>query len=260
MILNFENVSLLRQKKLLLNNINWQINTGEDWALLGLNGAGKTLLLQLLSGNLWPSQGKLTVLGETFGETAIPDLVKRIGFVSNSLHTKIYQNDLAEEIVLSGKFASIGIYQEYTTEDLATAKEWLITIGSDTLIGKPYQVLSQGEKQAVLIARALMSNPELLILDEACNGLDLFAREDLLNRITLLKQTPSAPTILFVTHHTEEILPFISHILMIKEGKIFAQGPRENLLDPRVLTDFYDREITIQHLDDDRLLVYPKNI
>lgn len=126
------------------------------------------------------------------------------------------------------------------------------------MIGKVYQVLSQGEKQIVLIARALMAKPELLILDEPCNGLDLFAREDLLARIKQMKQAADAPSLLYVTHHTEEILPLLSHVLMIREGKIFKQGQRETLLQEEVLNDFYQRPITIHEMNDDRMMVIPK--
>ncbi|GCF95522.1 ABC transporter ATP-binding protein [Enterococcus florum] len=257
-ILTFEEVSLIRQKKKLLDSINWQIEEGEDWALLGLNGAGKTLLLQLISGNMWPTRGKLTVLNQIFGKTSIPDLTKRIGWVSNLLQYRFQQTEEAERIVLSGKFASIGIYQQYQKEDMEEAKQLLSSLSGKDLIGKPYQVLSQGERQVVLIARALMAKPELLILDEPCTGLDLFAREDLLERIQQIKQGKGAPSLLYVTHHTEEILPLITHVLMVKDGKIFKKGTREALITEENLTSFYSRPITIRALTKDRLIVMPK--
>lgn len=257
-ILAFENVQFIRQKAPLLQDIDWQIKSGEDWAVLGLNGAGKSLLLNMISGNLWPSSGKLTVLGEVFGRTSIPDLTKRIGWVSQALQEQIHREEQAEYIVLSGKFASIGIYQKFSKEDLEQAKEVLSSLGGDKLIGKAYQVLSQGEKQLVLIARALMAEPELLILDEPCNGLDLFAREDLLQRIKKMKEAPNAPSLLYVTHHTEEILPLLNHVLMIRDGKIFRQGKRNELLNEEVLNTFYQRPITIQPMSDQRLMVVPQ--
>ena len=257
-ILAFEQVQFIRQQKALLQEIDWRIEAGEDWAVLGLNGAGKSLMLNMISGNLWPSSGKLTVLGEVFGRTSIPDLTKRIGWVSQSLQERIHREEQAEYIVLSGKFASIGIYQEYTTAELDEAKQLMASLGAKKLIGKVYQVLSQGEKQLILIARALMAKPELLILDEPCNGLDLFAREDLLSRIKEMKRTADAPSLLYVTHHTEEILPLLNHVLMIRDGKIFKQGKREELLQEKVLNDFYQRPITIHEMSDDRLMVIPK--
>lgn len=257
-ILAFEQVQFIRQQTALLQDINWRIEAGEDWAVLGLNGAGKSLMLNMISGNLWPSSGKLTVLGEVFGETSIPDLTKRIGWVSQSLQERIHREEQAEYIVLSGKFASIGIYQNYSEADMAEAKQLLVSLGAKKLIGKVYQVLSQGEKQIVLIARALMAKPELLILDEPCNGLDLFAREDLLSRIKKMKQAADAPSLLYVTHHTEEILPLLNHVLMIRDGKIFKQGKRAELLNETVLNDFYQRPIAIHEMKDDRMMVIPK--
>lgn len=257
-ILAFEQVQFVRQQNALLQDINWRIEAGEDWAVLGLNGAGKSLMLNMISGNLWPSSGKLTVLGEVFGETSIPDLTKRIGWVSQSLQERIHREEQAEYIVLSGKFASIGIYQNYSEADMTEAKQLLVSLGAKKLIGKVYQVLSQGEKQIVLIARALMAKPELLILDEPCNGLDLFAREDLLSRIKKMKQTADAPSLLYVTHHTEEILPLLNHVLMIRDGKIFKQGKRAELLNETVLNDFYQRPIAIHEMKDDRMMVIPK--
>lgn len=257
-ILSFENVQFVRQQNVLLQDIDWRIKAGEDWAVLGLNGAGKSLMLNMISGNLWPSSGKLTVLGEVFGRTSIPDLTKRIGWVSQSLQERIHREELAEWIVLSGKFASIGIYQQVSDDEMKEAKQMLSSLGAEKLIGKPYQVLSQGEKQLVLIARALMAKPELLILDEPCNGLDLFAREDLLARIERMKQAADAPSLLYVTHHTEEILPILTHVLMIRNGEIVQQGPRDALLEEPILNDFYQRPIMIHEMSNDRRMVIPK--
>lgn len=257
-ILSFENVQFVRQQNVLLQDIDWRIKAGEDWAVLGLNGAGKSLMLNMISGNLWPSSGRLTVLGEVFGRTSIPDLTKRIGWVSQSLQERIHREELSEWIVLSGKFASIGIYQQVSDDEMKEAKQMLSSLGAEKLIGKPYQVLSQGEKQLVLIARALMAKPELLILDEPCNGLDLFAREDLLARIERMKQAADAPSLLYVTHHTEEILPILTHVLMIRNGEIVQQGPRDALLEEPILNDFYQRPIMIHEMSNDRRMVIPK--
>lgn len=258
-ILTFEEVSFIRNKQALLDQINWQIQEGENWAILGLNGAGKTLLLQLITGSLWPSQGKLTVLDQVFGQTSIPELTKRIGWVSVALQYRLNVQDTAERIVLSGKFASIGIYEAYTEADLEKAKKLLISMDAESLIGKNYHFLSQGERQIVLIARALMADPELLILDEPCTGLDLFAREELLTKITHLMNQPNAPALLFVTHHTEEILPFISHVMMLKKGKIFAKGLREEIVTLDLLPKFYDKPVTMYALSEQRQMILPKN-
>lgn len=152
-------------------------------------------------------------------------------------------------IVLSGKFASIGIWQAYTDEELEKAKNILRSFNAEHLIGRKYQLLSQGERQIVLISRALMAEPELLILDEPCNGLDLFAREELLNRINQLACDANAPSLLFVTHHTEELLPVFDKLLMIKNGGIFAQGTRSDLFTKEKLIDFYEKPIRFQKID-----------
>lgn len=253
----FEHVSFIRDERALLNNVNWAIDASENWAILGLNGAGKTLLLQLICGYLWPSKGRLEVLDQVFGQASIPELQRRIGWVSTALQYRMKNWETAEKIVLSGKFASIGLYQHYTDADLKQAKRILTDAGGETLIGKKYEVLSQGERQLVLISRALMANPELLILDEPCNGLDLFAREKLLTQIQHIAEQKNHPTLLYVTHHTEEILPCFNHLMLLKDGEIFAKGSRRDLFNEETLASFYAEPIQIIPLKEDRFAVYP---
>ncbi|EFB0933652.1 ABC transporter ATP-binding protein [Listeria monocytogenes] len=254
----FENVYLKRDNKTILSDINWVVNEKENWAILGLNGSGKTTLLQLLNGYLWPSSGRLQVLGHIFGQTSLPELRKSIGWVSNALDHQLKDYELSEQIVLSGKFASIGIYAKVTADELALAKKWLIDCGGISLIGKPYKILSQGERQIVLIARALMASPKLLILDEPCNGLDLFAKERLLERIKKIAELPESPTMLFVTHHTEEILPCFDNTILLRDGEITHHGKTENLLTEEVLQDFYQKPVELIRIKDGSIAVYPK--
>ncbi|ALQ16840.1 ABC transporter ATP-binding protein [Listeria monocytogenes] len=254
----FENVYLKRDNKTILSDINWVVNEKENWAILGLNGSGKTTLLQLLNGYLWPSSGRLQVLGHIFGQTSLPELRKSIGWVSNALDHQLKDYELSEQIVLSGKFASIGIYAKVTADEIALAKKWLIDCGGISLIGKPYKILSQGERQIVLIARALMASPKLLILDEPCNGLDLFAKERLLERIKKIAELPKSPTMLFVTHHTEEILPCFDNIILLRDGEITHHGKTENLLTEEVLQDFYQKPVELIRIKDGSIAVYPK--
>ncbi|EOY2824369.1 ABC transporter ATP-binding protein [Listeria monocytogenes] len=254
----FENVYLKRDNKMILSDINWVVNEKDNWAILGLNGSGKTTLLQLLNGYLWPSSGRLQVLGHIFGQTSLPELRKSIGWVSNALDHQLKDYELSEQIVLSGKFASIGIYAKVTADELALAKKWLIDCGGISLIGKPYKILSQGERQIVLIARALMASPKLLILDEPCNGLDLFAKERLLERIKKIAELPESPTMLFVTHHTEEILPCFDNIILLRDGEITHHGKTENLLTEEVLQDFYQKPVELIRIKDGSIAVYPK--
>jgi iron complex transport system ATP-binding protein len=258
-ILSFQDVSLERgPKRKILHHIDWTIHAGENWAILGLNGAGKTTMLKLIHGDLWPTTGRLEVLGGVFGHTSIPELQRKIGWVSTALQDWLHPGDLVEKIVLSGKFASIGIYEAYTKQDLDQAKDLLTELGGGGLIGKPYMVLSQGERQLAMIARALMAQPALLVLDEPCNGLDLFAREALLERVGKISQLPNSPALLFVSHYTEELLPCFQNILLLKAGRIFKKGQRE-LLNTQTLTDFYGAPIQTVHISDQRIAVYPKH-
>ncbi|MBC2114997.1 ABC transporter ATP-binding protein [Listeria booriae] len=254
----FENVSLNRNGSLLLQNIDWKVNDKENWAMLGLNGSGKTTLLKLLNGYLWPSSGSLSVLGHRFGQTSLPELRKSIGWVSSSLQQQLKEYDLAESIVVSGKFASIGLYQKTTSEERELAKSILSECGGANLIGRPYHILSQGERQIVLIARALMAKPQLLILDEPCNGLDIFAKKRLLERIDIISNMPDAPTMLYVTHHTEEILPCFGRTLLLKDGKKYADGKTEDMLTEEILSPFYSHAIEVVTLENGQLSIFPK--
>ncbi|MBC2370383.1 ABC transporter ATP-binding protein [Listeria booriae] len=254
----FENVSLNRNGSLLLQNIDWKVNDKENWAVLGLNGSGKTTLLKLLNGYLWPSSGSLSVLGHRFGQTSLPELRKSIGWVSSSLQQQLKEYDLAESIVVSGKFASIGLYQKTTSEERELAKSILSECGGTNLIGRPYHILSQGERQIVLIARALMAKPQLLILDEPCNGLDIFAKKRLLERIDIISNMPEAPTMLYVTHHTEEILPCFGRTLLLKDGKKYADGKTEDMLTEEILSPFYSHAIEVVTLENGQLSIFPK--
>ncbi|WP_300561683.1 ABC transporter ATP-binding protein [Companilactobacillus sp.] len=258
-ILEFKNVSLTRGNNEIIHNFSWTVNEHENWAVLGLNGAGKTTLLKMIQGDLWPSSGSLEVLGGLFGKTNIPELKTKIGWVSTALQDQLHPGDRVTEIVLSGKFASIGIYQEYSDSDLQMAKSILTKLGGQKLLNRPYAVLSQGERQLVLIARALMAQPQLLILDEPCNGLDLFAREDLLEKIDQIAKDPKGPALLLVSHYTEEILPTFGHVLLLRAGSIVDQGERSQIITEKNLSDFYQRPIQIKDLSDSRIAVYPKH-
>lgn len=256
-MIEFTNVNFIREKQHIIKDFSWHIHEKENWVILGLNGAGKSTILQMMCGDLWPSSGQLRVLNYQFGRSSIPELRKEIGWVSSAIQSKFMPHEKAETIVLSGKFASIGIYQQTTDKDKAQAKEVLSDCGGERLIGKPYAVLSQGEKQIVMIARALMNQPRLLILDEPCTGLDLFAREDLLNKIDSLSAKPDAPALLYVSHHTEEIMPCFQKVLLLKDGEIYSQGNKPDMLSQEKLNGFYPSPVKISQLDTDRLIVLP---
>ncbi|MCO4526005.1 ABC transporter ATP binding protein [Streptococcus infantarius subsp. infantarius] len=256
--LSLTNVSLERQNKKLLNNVTWQVNKGEHWTILGLNGSGKTSLLKLITAEYWTSQGSVEVLGNKFGGTDISNMRTKIGIVGSFIAERLSPHMLAEKIVLTGKYKSSILYTEYGEKELEEARQMLISIGGEHLLGRIYASLSQGEKQLLLIARSLMESPEILILDEATSGLDLFAREKLLRQIEQITNLPKAPTILYVTHHAEEITRSFTHVLLLKKGNIIAQGPKEQVLTEDILSNFYDQTVSIVPLGDDRIYIKPE--
>lgn len=256
--LSLTNVSLERQNKKLLNNVTWQVNKGEHWAILGLNGSGKTSLLKLITAEYWTSQGNVEVLGNQFGSTDISNMRTKIGIVGSFIAERLSPHMLAEKIVLTGKYKSSILYTEYGEKELEEARQMLISIGGEHLLGRIYASLSQGEKQLLLIARSLMEEPEILILDEATSGLDLFAREKLLTQIEQITSLPNAPTIIYVTHHAEEITRSFTHVLLLKKGNIIAKGPKNEVLTEKILSDFYDQPVSIVPLGDDRVYIKPE--
>jgi len=249
MIIDIHNVSWDRNNKLILQNINWTVKEGEHWCLLGLNGSGKTTLLNMINGYIWPTEGKMSVLGKIFGEYDLRELRKSIGWVSTSLQQKLYGSETALKIVLSGKFATIGLYDQTDTEDLGRAEALMKSLGCTALIERTHDTLSQGERQRVLIARALMASPKLLILDEPCTGLDVFAREQLLQMIGTVAAEENAPTIIYVTHHVEEILPCFTKTLLIKEGQVFAADHTSDVLTSALMSDFFDVPVELLKRD-----------
>jgi iron complex transport system ATP-binding protein len=246
MILNAQSVSLKRNKETILNQVNWQINDGEHWCLMGLNGSGKTTLLNMINGYLWPTEGQMTVLDQVFGKSDLRELRKRIGWVSSSFQEKLHSDNSALQIVLSGAFASIGLYDQPGENEIEKATDLLLDFGCGSYMERPYQSLSQGERQKVLIARALMADPELLILDEPCTGLDIFAREHLLNAIQKVAEQDGGPTLIYVTHHVEEILPCFTHTLLLKKGEVYQSGPSSEVLTTETLTEFFGTPLKVE--------------
>lgn len=245
-VVDIHEVSWKRQGKSILSNINWKVEQREHWAILGLNGSGKTTLLNMINGYIWPTTGTISILGQTFGKTDLRELRKSIGWVSSSLGERIKGSSLVEEIVVSGKFSSIGLYDSFSETDRKKALDIMEKLGCNQLVGRTYQTCSQGEKQKVLIARGLMGSPKLLILDEPTNGLDFLSREDLLRTVNLLVEQENAPTILFVTHHVEEILPVFSKILLLKEGTVYNRGWTEEIFTSDSLSQFFSIPVEVE--------------
>lgn len=245
-MIHIENIHLYRNDKKILNDLSWHVQKGQHWAILGLNGSGKTTLLKVINGYIWPNEGKVQVLGETYGKTYIPKLRTRIGWVSNAMIDNFNWQDNAIEIVLSGKFGALRLFNDVTEEEIDHAVSIMKHFHCDHLANKSFEHLSQGERQRVQIARSIMADPEILILDEPCGGLDLIERENLLQTIEQIAQAENGPTLIYVTHHVEEILPCFSHVLLMKDGKNVEANAREVVLTDELLSDFFGREISLQ--------------
>lgn len=257
-VISMTNVSLRKHGKDLLKNINWQVEKGQTWAILGLNGSGKTTLLKLIMAEFFPTSGKISVLGQSFGKTDITEIRKKIGIVSGFITDRLSLQLRAEQVVLTGKYKSSILYKQYGDRELNEARHMLLSLDGGHLIGRHLYELSQGEKQLVLIARSLMEEPEILILDEATVGLDLFAREKLLQQIDRITDLPTAPTVLYVTHHAEEISAKMEHIVLLKKGEIVAQGPKKDIITEKTLADFFDNQVSIIPIDNDRFFIKPE--
>lgn len=250
MVVQIEQVTWEREDKVILKDVSWNIQEGQHWCLLGLNGSGKTTILNMVNGYQWPTQGKISVLGHAFGSYDLRELRKEIGWVSTALQQRLYGSDDALHIVLSGREASIGVYDEPSQEDIDKAMNLLNTLRCDYLAQRAYRSLSQGEKQRVLVARALMNDPKLLILDEPCTGLDIIAREQLLDMIEQLCKQKNCPTLIYVTHHVEEILPCFTHTLLLKSGEVFASGETEHVLTAEHMSEFYEVPVHLEKEND----------
>ncbi len=256
MIIELQNVSYRRNGRMILEHIDWQVEAGEHWIILGLNGCGKTTLLEMINGYIFPMYGgSANVLGYQFGSCPIADLRRHIGWISNALSQNLPVNDTPLEIVLSGKFASIGLWEKVTDDDVKEAETILQRLGILSLRDRTYSSLSQGEKQKVIIGRALISNPDIIIFDEACNGLDIFAKRDLYQIIEELAKDNKS--IFFVTHNTDEILPMFNKALLLKEGKVHSKGDLKEVIQLENLQDFYGSEVDVFERND-RFFIHAK--
>lgn len=229
-VLNLNGVTFRRNEREILSNVSWRIEPGEHWALLGANGSGKTTLLKVINGYEWATRGSVEVLGQRFGSCNVPHLRKSIGWVSSALQQRLPLGDTALQIVDSGYEASLGVYRKFTEEEIERALAALALVSGTGLAERVYGTLSQGEQQRVLIARALVSGPKLLILDEPCAGLDPVAARLFLDDLSALATRPEAPTVIFVTHHIQEIAPWIERVLLLKSGRVSARGETAKVL------------------------------
>ncbi|MCC8190056.1 MAG: ABC transporter ATP-binding protein [Planctomycetes bacterium] len=238
-------VGLRRSGKQILDHIDWHMGRDEHWAIIGANGSGKTTLLQIAGGVLFPSAGEVTVLGGRFGATDLFQLRRRIGWVSSALVARMPPSESARDIVISGLKATFGLVYEYSDVDVEKADLAIARVGLADRAHAPFGVLSQGEQQKTLFARSMMAGPELYILDEACSGLDLAARESFLHVVEGVIAAREAGVIM-VTHHIEEIPPGITHALVLKGGKVLAAGPVEESLTSAVLSEAFAIRVAVE--------------
>jgi len=235
----------VEREALILDDLNWTVRRGEHWVILGSNGSGKTSLLSTLTGYMPLTGGQISVLGETYGRSDWRELRKRIGIVSSSVHQMMAGQENTLETIISGRHAMIGMWGDVADAERKQALKILRQVEATAIRDRPWRVLSQGERQRVLIGRALMARPELLILDEPCAGLDPVAREHFVQFIERLARQRSAPTLVLVTHHVEEIMPTFSHVLILQGGRVLAAGPKPKVLTSAALSRAFNASVRL---------------
>ncbi len=247
MILTVRDLTIQRGPVRILDRVTWSVEPGQHWVILGANGSGKTSLLSALTGYLSPTSGAITVLGQTFGESDWRELRTHVGLVSSTIRQMIPDHEPALTTVISGRYAMIDYWGRIRAADRLAAQRLLVQVEAKNLAARPWGVLSQGERQRILIARALMARPPLLILDEPCAGLDPLARENFLAFLQRLGAQHRAPALLFVTHHVEEIIPIFTHTLLLHAGRILASGPNKTVLTTAQLSATFDTPLGLTH-------------
>ncbi|MBL9174379.1 MAG: ABC transporter ATP-binding protein [Verrucomicrobiales bacterium] len=244
-ILDVSSLTILRDRNVILDEVTWTVRPGEHWVLLGANGSGKTSLLSALTGYLMPTRGEIRVLGQRYGESDWRELRTRIGIVSSALRQLMPDHETALDAVVSGRQAVVDLWGSPTRAEARAGRQLLESVDAGPLAHRPWAVLSQGERQRVLIARALMARPRLLILDEPCAGLDPVAREHFLQFLERVGRQPNGPALVLVTHHVEEITPAFRHVLMLRGGRVVAAGRRTKVLNSRNLSAMFGAPVRL---------------
>jgi iron complex transport system ATP-binding protein len=247
-VLRLRGVGVRREASMLLRNIDWTAHEDERWILIGPNGAGKTTLLQVAATTLFPTEGTVDVLGERLGDVDVFDLRPRIGIASAALAEKVPPAEKVIDLVLTASYAILGRWkEEYESSDVTRAVELLDALGCAHLIRRRFATLSEGERKRVQIARALMPDPELLLLDEPAAGLDLGGREDLVRRLSLLARDSKAPMMVLVTHHVEEVPDGFTHAMLLRRGSVLAAGPLAEVFTERNLSKCFGVPLRVEY-------------
>jgi iron complex transport system ATP-binding protein len=250
LLIDFRNVSLRRGGRTLVGPLDWAVELDERWVIIGPNGAGKTSLLRIAAAAEHPTSGVAFVLGEQLGRVDMSELRARIGLSSSALSQRIPADELVSDLVVSAGYAVLGRWRErYDDVDYQRAVDMLESVGAEHLAERTYGTLSEGERKRVLIARSLMTDPELLLLDEPAAALDLGGREELVARLTDLAADPDAPALVLVTHHVEEVPPGFTHGLLLSEGKVVAAGLLPDVLTAENLSTAFGQRIALEVVD-----------
>jgi iron complex transport system ATP-binding protein len=253
-MLELNDVTVVKDGKKIIENIDWSVSDGENWAVFGPNGSGKSFLLRIIYASQNFSTGKVSIFGKEIGKISIWELKKYIGFVSDLLQKDYHERSSVIDVICSGFFSSIGLYDDVSDFMIEKSKEIMASLGIRHLSERRYGELSHGEQRRVLIARALVFDPRLLILDEPCTGLDIQSRERFLSTVENISKQRN---IIFVTHHIEEIMPCITHVIFMKDGKVYGIGTKDKMMTEKNIRDIlgYDGRLIEEH---GRYYLYPK--
>lgn len=250
-IIKVKDLSYKVGQRYLLHHINWEVQPGENWVIFGLNGSGKTTLLSIVAGFKPFTEGSLEIMGQTYTNENILDIRKQVGWISSSFFDKYFSRETVLNVVLSGLSGSFGLHYDIQDEDVCRAKALLVELRMEHKMDTLFSLLSKGERQNVLIARAMLTRPKILLLDEPDNGLDVYAREHTQNTIQALAEDNEI-TIVYVTHYPESILPQFDHCLLLRYGQIFAQGRTEDMLCSERISALMGDSVTVGREQDGR--------
>ncbi|MCW2767352.1 MAG: transporter related protein [Nocardioides sp.] len=250
-VLEFADVTIRRGEAILLDEISWTVEEDERWVVLGPNGAGKTTLLQVASAQLHPTSGVVGILEEVLGTVDVFELRPRIGLTSAALADRLPRQERVHDVVVSASYGVVGRWREaYDELDHDRAASLLVEVGAKHLVDRTFGTLSEGERKRVQIARALMADPELLLLDEPAAGLDLGGREDLVSTLSLLAYDADSPATVLVSHHVEEIPPGFTHAMLLRRGRVVAAGLLDHVLTEQNLSATFGMPLVLTHEDD----------